>query len=53
MSQNYNIEYFSFKKNVSQDLLPIPLRCLIVGPSGCGKTNLMCNFIVNEWGGSV
>lgn len=33
-----------------RDILPHPLRCLIVGSSGCGKTNLLLNFIYNEKG---
>jgi hypothetical protein len=32
------------------NLLPHPLRCLIVGSSGCGKTNLLLNFIYNVKG---
>lgn len=31
-------------------LIPRPLRCLIVGPSGSGKTNLLLNFIYNGQG---
>lgn len=31
-------------------LIPRPLRCLIVGTSGSGKTNLLLNFIYNDKG---
>lgn len=32
------------------DILPEPLRCLIVGTSGCGKTTLLYNILVQDWG---
>lgn len=37
------------KKQPTQ-ILPDPLRCLIVGTSGCGKTTLLYNIMTEESG---
>lgn len=37
-------------ETLRDNLLPQPLRCLIVGSSGCGKTNLLLNLIYNHNG---
>ena len=42
------VVYHKVKDN--NQLLPNPLRCLIVGSSGCGKTNLLLNLIYNAQG---
>jgi SAM-dependent methyltransferase len=39
-----------YRETIEDNLLPQPLRCLIVGSSGCGKTNLLLNFIYNRNG---
>jgi len=39
-----------YKEMYDDQLLPKPLRCLIVGSSGSGKTNLLLNFIYNKNG---
>ena len=39
-----------YEEKIEDNLLPQPLRCLIVGSSGCGKTNLLLNFIYNPRG---
>lgn len=36
------------KEQAENQLIPKPLRCLIVGTSGSGKTNLLLNFIYND-----
>lgn len=45
------MEIVSYHKEKSEDeLLPYPLRFLIIGASGSGKTNLLMNLIYNEAG---
>ena len=39
-----------YQEKFENNLLPQPLRCLIVGSSGSGKTNLLLNFIYNQNG---
>jgi len=38
------------QETIENNLLPHPIRCLIVGSSGSGKTNLLLNFIYNKDG---
>ena len=42
--------YVYYKEEKNSQLLPCPIRALIVGSSGCGKTNLLINLIHQEKG---
>lgn len=39
-----------YKEENNSELLPSPIRALIVGSSGCGKTNLLLNLICKDNG---
>lgn len=45
----YEITPIPVTRKKTQNIFPIPLRCLIVGSSGSGKTTLIWNIITKRW----
>ena len=45
----YKIDLIPKSNKLNKEILPLPLRCLIVGTSGCGETTLLYNLILKKW----